>query len=67
MAAGALDDITILEIANGLLDAEFGSQPFVHWAPHLDRSDIIWGKVSELPDLIADPAAPPSSWASTPS
>jgi crotonobetainyl-CoA:carnitine CoA-transferase CaiB-like acyl-CoA transferase len=40
-----------------ILDAEFGSQPYSHWAPRLDRTGIIWGRVAELPDLIADPAA----------
>ncbi len=41
----------------GLFDALFASQPYAHWAPLLDATGIIWGKVAELPDLIADPAA----------
>jgi crotonobetainyl-CoA:carnitine CoA-transferase CaiB-like acyl-CoA transferase len=41
----------------GLLDELFASQPYSHWAPRLDATGIIWGKVASLPDLIADPAA----------
>ena len=40
-----------------LLDELFASQPYAHWAPRLDETGIIWGKVASLPDLIADPAA----------
>jgi crotonobetainyl-CoA:carnitine CoA-transferase CaiB-like acyl-CoA transferase len=40
-----------------ILDELFASQPYSHWAPRLDATGIIWGKVAELPDLIADPAA----------
>jgi crotonobetainyl-CoA:carnitine CoA-transferase CaiB-like acyl-CoA transferase len=40
-----------------ILDELFASQPYEHWAPRLDATGIIWGKVAELPDLIADPAA----------
>ena len=41
----------------GLLDELFASQPYSYWAPRLDATGIIWGKVAELPDLVADPAA----------
>ena len=41
----------------GLLDDLFASQPYAHWAPRLDETGIIWGKVATLPDLISDPAA----------
>jgi crotonobetainyl-CoA:carnitine CoA-transferase CaiB-like acyl-CoA transferase len=40
-----------------ILDELFASQPYAHWAPRLDATGIIWGKVASLPDLIADPAA----------
>lgn len=41
----------------GIFDGLFGSQPYEHWSPKLDATGIIWGKVAELPDLVADPAA----------
>ena len=41
----------------GILDDHFGSQPYEHWAPRLDRAGIIWGRVAELPDLVDDPQA----------
>lgn len=40
-----------------ILDKLFASAPYEHWAPRLDETGIIWGKVATLPDLIADPAA----------
>jgi crotonobetainyl-CoA:carnitine CoA-transferase CaiB-like acyl-CoA transferase len=40
-----------------IFDELFASQPYSHWKPRLDATGIIWGKVSELPDLVADPAA----------
>lgn len=40
-----------------VFDALFASQPYAYWAPLLDQTGIIWGKVAELPDLIADPQA----------
>jgi crotonobetainyl-CoA:carnitine CoA-transferase CaiB-like acyl-CoA transferase len=40
-----------------ILDELFASQPYSHWAPRLDATGIIWGKVATLPDLISDPAA----------
>jgi crotonobetainyl-CoA:carnitine CoA-transferase CaiB-like acyl-CoA transferase len=45
------------EVIIGILDEVFGSQPYEHWAPRLDRTGIVWGKVAELPDLVADPQA----------
>ena len=39
------------------VDAEFRSQPFDYWAPRLDGAGILWGRVAELPDVIADPQA----------
>lgn len=39
------------------LDAHFGSEPASHWGPRLDRTGIIWARVAELPDLVADPQA----------
>jgi crotonobetainyl-CoA:carnitine CoA-transferase CaiB-like acyl-CoA transferase len=40
-----------------MLDETFAAHPYEHWAPRLDRSGIIWGRVAELPDLVEDPAA----------
>ena len=40
-----------------LVDEIFAAHPFDHWAPRLDTSGVIWAKVAELPDLIADPQA----------
>ena len=48
----------LLERAPDLYDITvFGSEPYEHWLPRLDRTGIVWGKVAELPDLIADPQA----------
>ena len=41
----------------GILDDHFATEPYEHWAPRLDQSGIIWGKVAELPDLVDDPQA----------
>ena len=41
----------------GILDELFASEPYAHWAPRLDKAGIIWGRVAELPDLVADPQA----------
>lgn len=41
----------------GILDAHFATEPYEHWAPRLDQSGIIWGRVAELPDLVDDPQA----------
>jgi crotonobetainyl-CoA:carnitine CoA-transferase CaiB-like acyl-CoA transferase len=41
----------------GIFDELFASQPYAYWAPRLDATGIIWGKVAELPDLIDDPQA----------
>ncbi|HVM08257.1 MAG TPA: CoA transferase [Acidimicrobiales bacterium] len=41
----------------GILDEHFATQPYAHWAPRLDASGIIWGRVAELPDLVDDPQA----------
>jgi epoxide hydrolase-like predicted phosphatase len=41
----------------GIFDAHFGSQPFEHWVPRLKKTGLIWAKMAELPDLIADPQA----------
>jgi crotonobetainyl-CoA:carnitine CoA-transferase CaiB-like acyl-CoA transferase len=40
-----------------LLEAEFASRPFEHWAPLLDAAGIIWGKVATLAELVVDPQA----------
>jgi crotonobetainyl-CoA:carnitine CoA-transferase CaiB-like acyl-CoA transferase len=40
-----------------IFDEIFGSQAFDHWAPLLDGTDVIWAKVAELPEVIADPQA----------
>ena len=40
-----------------LLEAEFASRPAEHWAPRLDGSGIIWGKVATLAELVEDPQA----------
>ncbi len=41
----------------GAIDEVFRSQPFEYWAPRLDEAGILWGRVAELPDVIADPQA----------
>jgi crotonobetainyl-CoA:carnitine CoA-transferase CaiB-like acyl-CoA transferase len=45
------------EVIIGILDEVFGAEPYEHWAPRLDRTGIVWGKVAELPDLVDDPQA----------
>ncbi len=41
----------------GIFDEVFGSEPFEYWAPRLRRTSLIWSKVAELSDVIADPQA----------
>jgi crotonobetainyl-CoA:carnitine CoA-transferase CaiB-like acyl-CoA transferase len=45
------------ELLIGLLDEEFAGHPYEHWAPRLDASGVIWAKVSDMGDLVADPQA----------
>ena len=40
-----------------ILDEVLGSEPFAHWAPRLDASGVVWGRVAELPELVDDPQA----------
>ena len=40
-----------------IVDEIFAAHSYEHWAPRLDKSGVIWAKVAELPDLIADPQA----------
>lgn len=40
-----------------LLDEVFASRTVAEWTPALDGTGIIWAKVAELPDLVADPQA----------
>ena len=41
----------------GILGEIFASAPADDWAKALDASGIIWEKVAELPDVVADPQA----------
>jgi crotonobetainyl-CoA:carnitine CoA-transferase CaiB-like acyl-CoA transferase len=41
----------------GIFDELFGSQPYEHWVPRLQRTTVIWAKAAELPELIDDPQA----------
>jgi crotonobetainyl-CoA:carnitine CoA-transferase CaiB-like acyl-CoA transferase len=45
------------EELTGIFDELFGSKPFEYWVPRLKRTSLIWSKVAELPDVIADPQA----------
>jgi crotonobetainyl-CoA:carnitine CoA-transferase CaiB-like acyl-CoA transferase len=38
-------------------DEVFASRPFAEWVEALDASGVIWAKVADLPDLVADPQA----------
>lgn len=40
-----------------LLDEVFASRTVAEWTAPLDGTGIIWAKVAELPDLVADPQA----------
>ena len=40
-----------------LLDEVFASRTVAEWTEPLDGTGIIWAKVAELPDLVADPQA----------
>src|SRR5690606_11550331 len=40
-----------------LLDEVFATRTVEEWAPALDSTGLIWAKVAELPDLVADPQA----------
>lgn len=40
-----------------LLDEVFATRTVEEWTPGLDSTGIIWAKVAELPDLVADPQA----------
>lgn len=40
-----------------ILDDEFAARPFEEWKPRLDASGVIWAKVSDMTDLVADPQA----------
>jgi len=40
-----------------IFDELFGSAPFDHWVPILKTTNVIWAKMAELPDVIADPQA----------
>ncbi len=40
-----------------LLDEVFAARTIEEWTPGLDSTGIIWAKVAELPDLVADPQA----------
>ncbi|HEX7166938.1 MAG TPA: CoA transferase [Acidimicrobiales bacterium] len=55
--ATALDRFRNNEMVVAILDEHFGSEPYEHWAPRLDRSGVVWAKVAELPDLVGDPQA----------
>jgi crotonobetainyl-CoA:carnitine CoA-transferase CaiB-like acyl-CoA transferase len=41
----------------GIFDELFASEPFEHWVPRLKRTSLIWSKMAELPDVVADPQA----------
>jgi crotonobetainyl-CoA:carnitine CoA-transferase CaiB-like acyl-CoA transferase len=41
----------------GILDEVFASRTVAEWTAPLDGTGIIWAKVAELPDLVADPQA----------
>ncbi|MDQ1397339.1 MAG: hypothetical protein QOG64_2598 [Acidimicrobiaceae bacterium] len=41
----------------GIIDGVFGEHPYAHWVSRLDQSGVVWAKVAELPDLVADPQA----------
>ena len=55
--ATPVDRFRNAETIIAILDEYFGSQPYAHWEPKLDKAGIIWGRVAELPDLVADPQA----------
>ena len=41
----------------GILDEVFAGRTVAEWTAPLDGTGIIWAKVAELPDLVADPQA----------
>jgi formyl-CoA transferase/CoA:oxalate CoA-transferase len=45
------------EVLVGIFDEHFGSHPYEHWVPRLKKTGLIWARVAELPDVIADPQA----------
>lgn len=55
--ATAVDRFRNADELVSILDEHFGSAPYEAWARRLDEAGIIWAKVAELPDLVADPAA----------
>jgi crotonobetainyl-CoA:carnitine CoA-transferase CaiB-like acyl-CoA transferase len=55
--ATAVDRFRNAGVIIGLLDDVFAAHPYAHWVSRLDQSGIIWAKVADLPDLVADPQA----------